>query len=71
MTEDRILKSEDLDIVGTQFGIKFVGNQIHLYSEDDENWFYTYSFHPFWLSDLIIVCTKALSSKVGQWLIKQ
>lgn len=57
-----ILKEEDLDYAGEQFGFRIVHNpsnygknniQIELFSEDDENWYLKTSFSEHWLDDLI------------------
>lgn len=62
--ERPILTAEDLDVVGSLFGLRFVpggdpNGLVELYVEDDENWFYKTTFNHFWLNDLQLVISEA------------
>ncbi|KAA9007258.1 hypothetical protein F4V43_01870 [Paenibacillus spiritus] len=60
------LEESDLDIGGSQFGVRFTkrGREIdrhvviNIYSEDDECWFEIDSFSSYWIDDLINVLTQ-------------
>jgi hypothetical protein len=63
------LKKEDMTIAGQQFGVIIEERTkardgtdsplIHLYSEDDENWFYKQSFDIHWANELLWVMNAA------------
>ncbi len=57
INEGEMLHEEDLDIVGKLFGIKFSdggapNGLVHLYIEDDENYFHKVTFNRYWINDL-------------------
>lgn len=52
-------KKEDLDFTGKLFGLVLgEGEQVGLYIEDDESWYFKCSFHNFWLKDLQSTITR-------------
>ena len=58
-----ILRSEDLDVVGDLFGIRFIGPKgnetVELYIEDDESYYLRTKFNVLWLPDLESVVSRA------------
>lgn len=62
-----ILKEDELDIVGSCFGLKFVeggspNGLFEIYIEDDDNWHYKLTANNLWLNDLKSVIEKAMES---------
>ena len=51
-------RASEMDIVGSLFSIKFAGDQVELYIEDDEWFHYKCSFHRSWLKDLAAVAER-------------
>lgn len=67
MIEHPPLKKIDMTIVGDLFALRFVAdNQVELYSEDDENFFYKASFHCSWLKDLSQVAVDGMQRMLEQ-----
>ncbi len=58
-SNDTIGKASDMDAISTLFALRFVGDIVELYIEDDESWFYKCSFHKYWVEDLLQCVTKA------------
>lgn len=52
LDERPALRDDDMDICGDLFGIRFVGDQVELYVEDDGWWHFKENFHSIWLRDL-------------------